>query len=82
MAAAVSPGLEPPESPLGVGTALLVLLTGLAVLFFAAAAISPTTVPWPRVAAGLDAHRLDFTLVAFAALGVALVMYCVLLIGL
>jgi len=51
------------------------------VLLFALAAISPASVPWPRVAVGLNAHRFDVALVAFAALGVAFAIYCVLLIG-
>jgi hypothetical protein len=43
----------------------------LALIFFAAAAVSPRLVPWPRVAAELEANRSQF---AVAGLTLSLVV--------
>ncbi|MBA2359638.1 MAG: hypothetical protein H0V79_01660 [Actinobacteria bacterium] len=81
-AAPVSPGLETPGSSLSAFTVVLAPLIGIALLLLAAASISPALLPWPGVAASLQAHRSDLALFAFGAAGVAFVMFCVLLIGL
>jgi hypothetical protein len=54
----------------------------LALLLFAAAAISPAYVPWPRVAFGLHAHRSDLALGGFGIAGVACALFFIQQIGL
>ena len=54
--------------------ALFAPLILLALLFFAAAAVSPQIVPWPRVAAELDAHRSDLAAMAFGVAGLTVVL--------
>jgi hypothetical protein len=54
---------------------VLALLLGVALLLFAAGTISPADVPWPRVAAGLHAHRSDVLVLAFGVAGIALVAF-------
>ena len=56
-------------------------MIAIALLLFAAAAISPTAVPWPRVGLGLHAHRSDLTLLAFGVAGIAFLLYAVTLLG-
>jgi hypothetical protein len=46
----------------------------LALLLFAAAAVSPQLVPWPGVAAELDAHRSDLAAMAFGVAGLTVVL--------
>jgi hypothetical protein len=46
----------------------------LALLLFAAAAVSPQVVPWPRVAAELDEHRSDLAVTAFGVAGVTIAL--------
>lgn len=82
VAAPASRGFGPPESSLNPPKAVLAPLTGIAVLLFAAAAISPAFVPWPRVAAGFHAHRSNLVLIAFGAFGIAFALFCVQLVGL
>jgi hypothetical protein len=71
-----------PEAPsAGSGAIILAPLIGIALLLFAAASVSPAHVPWPRVAAGLHAHRSDLVVMAFGASGIAFVVFSLQLMG-
>ena len=50
-------------------------LIGVALFLFAAASISPAYVPWPRVAAGLHAHRSDLLVMGFGVFAIALLVF-------
>jgi hypothetical protein len=65
------------ESTESANSPLLVLVPMLmmALLLLAAAMISPWFVPWPRVAAGLVAHRSDLLVLAFGAAGIGLLAF-------
>jgi hypothetical protein len=78
----VAPGLELQESSSQAATVVLAPLILFALLLFAAAAISPAYVPWPRVAFGLHAHRADLLVGGFGIAGVAFALFFLQQIGL
>jgi hypothetical protein len=66
-------GYEPPQPSSSSATTVFAPVLAIGVLLLAAASISPASVPWPRVAAGLHANRSDLAILGFGAAGLALV---------